>query len=109
MMCKGHRREWNGWLDCSPETFRALSGNAGINIVQIGRVTAVRLREEQAARADRGWAALNFQLKLVESACAAGNLCSDECFHENWDFTGEHDGWQDKVKCNDCPYTWWTD
>ena len=77
-MCKKHSRQWNSWLDCSPETFRALSGNSGINIVQIGKPTVARMRMEAEARADRGWKALGQQLKAIEDTCASGRNCSDE-------------------------------
>lgn len=77
-LCAEHAREHSTWLAPSPETWRALAGNSGISIVQIGRPTVASMRAEEERRYERARAGLRAQLQLIVDACAIGTHCAPD-------------------------------
>lgn len=89
MMCRKHAAEHAAWMSPSPETFRSMGGRGGINIVQIGKPTAARIKAEHDAYIDRAYAGLREQCDMIVRFCKEGRNCSSD-LADMW--TGSGDG-----------------
>jgi hypothetical protein len=74
--CAKHRAEHDAWLMPSPVAWRAMSGEAGFRIVQIGIPTVASVVRARSSAYDTGRALQRFQLTLINDSCAAGEGCS---------------------------------
>ena len=87
-MCVKHSGELDAWLAPSPETYRSMGGRGGINIVQIGKMTAVRLHAEQEAFVARADKALAEQCTMIRRFCWNGRNCSSRA-EDMWSANGD--------------------
>lgn len=88
-MCVKHAAEHAEWVSPGPDTFRSMGGRGGINIVQIGKMTATRFKQEHDAYVERAYAGIREQCEMIKRFCADGRNCSSDRA-DMW--TGNGDG-----------------
>lgn len=88
-MCVKHAAEHAAWVDPPASAFRSMGGRGGINIVQIGKPTAARLKMEHDAYIERAYAGIVEQCEMIKRFCADGRNCSSDKA-DMW--TGNGDG-----------------
>jgi hypothetical protein len=88
-MCTKHAAEHAAWTSPPPDTFRSMGGRGGVNIVQIGKMTAARFKAEHDAYVERAYAGIREQCEMIVRFCAENRNCSSN-LADMW--TGNGDG-----------------
>jgi hypothetical protein len=87
-MCVKHAAEHAAWVSPPPETFRSMGGRGGINIVQIGKPTAARVKAENDAYVERAYTGIREQREMIRRFCAEGRNCSSR-LEDMWTANGD--------------------